>query len=109
MKDKQESRLDLPRAEAALARRDLVTAAQLAQRMVGSLSAPPALRSAAYRLLSLTAVEMELPEAALRYAVASTLMAHRSGDAECQRTAEAVLELVSTQYPGLSAASHRHQ
>lgn len=94
--------VDLSRAEAALARRDLLTAVQIALRAAGRRTAAPAVRCGAYRVLALSAVQLDSPEPALAYAVAGSLTAQQAGDESMSQQADEVLRYVLTRYPDLS-------
>lgn len=105
MKVEQEPNLDLSRAEAALARRDLLTAAQSALRAVGKPWATPAERCRAYRVLTLTAIQLDSPQPALSYALAGSLIAQREGDEALSRQAEEVLGYVLAKYPNFAGTN----
>lgn len=93
---------DLIRAYDAFARKDCLTATQLALRAAQRRSNPPEVRCDAYMLLSLTALLLDTPEPALSYAVGANLIAYKMHDDEVTQQAEAVLDLVLAEYPELS-------
>lgn len=111
MKVEQEPNLNLARAEAALARRDLLTAVQSALRAVGQPSTAPAERCGAYRVLTLAAIQLDSPQPALSYALAGSLTAQRAGDEALTRQADEVLGYVLAQYPKLAGTNeiNEHQ
>ncbi|MFZ5828009.1 MAG: hypothetical protein ACOY94_27200 [Bacillota bacterium] len=100
---------DLIRAYDAFARKDCLTATQLALRAAHRRSNPPEVRCDAYMLLTLTALLLDSPEGALSYAVGANLLAYKLDDEEVEQQAEAILDLVLAQYPELSTASDMNQ
>lgn len=98
---------ELFQAYDAFARRDSLTAVQLALRAARRQSTPPSVRCDAYMLLTLAALMMESPEPALAYAVGANLLAHKLDDDEMEQQSEALLELVLAQYPQLQIGNDR--
>lgn len=96
---------DLIRAYDAFARKDCLTAAQLALRAAQRRSNPLEVRCDAYMLLTLAALQLDSPHPALAYAVGANLLAYKTHDEEVEQQAEAVLDLVLAQYPELSDGS----
>lgn len=96
---------DLIRAYDAFARKDCLTATQLALRAAQRRSNPPEVRCDAFMLLTLTALLLDSPEGALSYAVGANLLAYKLDDEEVEQQAEAILDLVLAQYPELSTTS----
>jgi|GEM_PF-2667610 len=97
---------ELVRAYDAFARRDCITATQLAMRAAYRRTNPTEIRCDAYMLLTLAALEMETPESALSYAVGANLLASRIRDGELEEQAEAMLDLVLAKYPHLVTPIH---
>lgn len=92
--------LDL--AEAAISRRDYLSAMQYGLRAAGAPPEETGLRCDAQMLLAIAALELGDGETALAYGVGAHLAACYVHDAEREQRAEAIVAMVVAQYSYLS-------
>jgi len=92
--------LDL--AEAAVSRRDYLSAMQYGLRAAGAPPEETGLRCDAQMLLAIVSLELGDGETALTYGVGAHLAACYGGDADREQKAEAIVAMIVAQYSYLS-------